>query len=268
MLRSTLWLLLVLVPQWAAADRLVTVGGQELEGEAEVGTLVLSVEEGQIELPRSSMLEIRPSGENLTVRLVDGSWVEGRPEGGTVAIRGELFTRRLPWSEVRLVQLELDLEAATAAPSVFVRVDDIPRQHSSVERPPPLRLELDLEGVYELPAEKRSVWTSSKLRLFYANDASIPVVQVKKSVDREGFVTVELEVSIAVRESYDRMIELKFDLLAEGFAGWRKRDRFEVEEGRIRRRKYYLRLSKEAFEGVFQPSSRPRIRFQVEAEEA
>ena len=251
----------------ALADRIVTARGDLVTGRVELERLVLNVDEGEVELPRSSIVEIRPLADILSIRLVDGSWIEGLPVTPGIAIHGDLYARRFEWSEIRQVELELGVgDAATS--SGFVRVDDLPRQTGPVDRPPPLRLELDLAGVYELPADKRSAWYSSKLRLFYSDGVSIPVVQVKKKLDKDSFVTLEFQVSVAVQLSYDRMISMEMQLLAEGFDGWRRQETFEVEEGHIRQRRYYLRLSDRAFEGVFGEAARPRLRFVVSAEEA
>ena len=246
-----------------SADTLVSRTGRQLRGRLALEVLVLETPDRTLEIPRSSIRSIRSQAGALEVRLIDGYVITGVPLDTEVAIELGLFAERLLWEEIATVGMETSPEEEIESDRVL-RVNDFPPPREPVENDGSLRLELDVDLLRELLAAKRSTpFTSGKLRNYYCEDVSIPYLQLHK-VERSGGPELTWEFHIMVRPSFDRLVDLRLELLDGSAPLWEHHKRaIDAEEGKVRSIRVGMFLSGARLERFLAREANLRLRLMV-----
>lgn len=123
----------------------------------------------------------------------------------------------------------------------------------------PLVLELPLEKL-NAPAP-RDLYPFTDQDKFVCDDASIPLILIKKTVTRSHQVKLNLKTSVFVRPSYDRKVTIRYTLLAADGTTLAATDQeISAEEKKIGTDSSTLVVSQEAFDNLFKGETHGKLK--------
>ena len=117
--------------------------------------------------------------------------------------------------------------------------------------------------VLELPAERlraaepEDIYTFTDLDKFVCEDASLPLVVIKKLTGKPEKVALRIESTVYLRPSFDRRVILRYSLVQGGkVLAAAPEQLISAKENKYRSENSTLLISKEAFEQWFQGEGR------------
>lgn len=214
-------------------------------------------------LTKAELLELCEKGvaTSVIVRLVEANCVDFEIDTGVTI---DLSNSVPP----EVIEAAILCRQGTLGPkqgATFLRVDDLAPPTSSVARPCPLQLELDIAPVRDLEATKRSFWDSRRTRGYYCEDATISYIKAQKEADVHGQVRLIWVFSVRVQPSFDRVAELAVELRnGPEMVASMKKPWFEVEEGQTKQVRVVFLLTASRYNRLFhQDPALPNMRVEL-----
>ncbi len=133
-------------------------------------------------------------------------------------------------------------------------------QQSEFASPMVLELPLDKLGTPELG----DVYSFTEQDKFVCDDVSLPIILIRKSVNRSKQVVLSIKTTAYVRPSYDRKVTIDYSILRDGVTlGAHSVQEISAKEKENRTDSSTLVLSGEAFESLFKDGSHGRLKLVV-----
>jgi hypothetical protein len=108
-----------------AADEVVLQSGDSVTGTVQGDHLEIETSSGRLSVPYSSLKQLTSTGDGaVTLELVDGSSIQGKPLAESVNVRQSLFDRVVPLREVKAIRWDppkVTVPASTPVPLELIR---------------------------------------------------------------------------------------------------------------------------------------------------
>ena len=205
-------LALALAAPWGPplrADVIRTVAGQEIAGELTAELLRVKTDSGEVEIPKSALLQVRRQGERLEFLLSDNSKVLGSLLEESLRVKVGLLFQVIPADQLDLLMLMPPGFPLGALESAYLPAQ-LYKGHNVMEFCP-IRLELDVSQALRGKEGGRSAL--GKTRYFSCDSLSITSFELSHDLRRD-LARIDFQGALTVLESFDKWARVTVELLA------------------------------------------------------